>query len=169
MRLEETSPGHREPQQPCSIAEILYGPLHCRSSMQYNTILQLGCCLVPSKNPYSFDKQFRFRENKKQPPSLLLRDCMFSCRLQRLHLSFQHLHACLLFFWFQSDSTFSCELFGFLDILVAPLFDMSEPWSAQSWSSSGWQQSGWEGSANQWFETDHGYGYDRRQSTLGKN
>ena len=46
---------------------------------------------------------------------------------------------------------------------------MSEPWSAQSWAASGWQQSGWEDSANQWYESEHRYGYDSRQSTLGKN
>ena len=46
---------------------------------------------------------------------------------------------------------------------------MSRPWSAQSWATSGWQQSSWEESANQWYEADHRYGDDSRQSTLGKN
>ena len=46
---------------------------------------------------------------------------------------------------------------------------MSEPWNAQSWAASGWQQSGWDGSTNQWYESEHRYGYDSRQSTLGKN
>ena len=44
---------------------------------------------------------------------------------------------------------------------------MSEPWNAQSWAASGWQQSGWYDSTNQWYESEHRYGYDSRQSTLG--
>ena len=47
--------------------------------------------------------------------------------------------------------------------------NMSEPWSAQSWANSGWQQSGWEDTTNQWRESDNRYGYDSRQSTLGKS
>ena len=46
---------------------------------------------------------------------------------------------------------------------------MSEPWNAQSWAASGWQQSGWDDFTSQWYDSEHKYGYDSRQSTLGKN
>ena len=46
---------------------------------------------------------------------------------------------------------------------------MSEPWNAQSWATSGWQQSGWDDSTSHWYDSEQKYGYDSRQSTLGKN
>ena len=87
--------------------------------MQYIIILQLGCCLVPSNNPIRFDKRFRSRENQTRPPLLLLHVCMFSCGLQLVHLSLQHLHVCL-FCSFGSRVTqhLVVELFGNSRFLV---------------------------------------------------
>ena len=46
---------------------------------------------------------------------------------------------------------------------------MSEPWNAQSWAASDWQQSSWDDLATQWYDPEHRYGYDSRQSTMGQN
>ena len=47
--------------------------------------------------------------------------------------------------------------------------NMSEPWDAQSWAASDWQQSSWDDPATQWYDPEHRYGYDSRQSTMSQN